>query len=221
MHNKKGKEVTNHSEDKYWSLTRFEWIMAVLTLVGVVIATLTGFILSNQLHEMKTDQRAWVTMSLGSVQFPSNISDISRVQVRAPLTVNNVGKTAARNLHSKVIMEYEVNGQYSDFVYDHRIRAESTSGIMFPTVQQTMPIFFVEGNPNDKNGSQPRFLTASEYQDLIKGDGYMVVYGETTYTDIFGTNHWMHYCTFFVSPQAVSVTVTAKGCTDYNDTDGD
>ena len=211
--------TTSKPESKVWGLTKFEWIIAVLTLAGVVIAFLTGAIFWEQLHEMKTDQRAWVTMSLGRVQFPSNISDIGKVQVQAPLTVNNVGKTAARNLHSKVVMEYEVNGQSPEFVYDHRMRAESTSGIMFPTAQETMPIFFLEGNPNDKNGSQPRFLTPSEYQDLIKGDGYMVVYGETTYADIFGTNHWMHYCTFFVSPQAVSVTVTAKGCTDYNDTD--
>lgn len=227
VHNSKdGSKTPNKSvkepaaEVKYWGLSKFEWIIAVLTAAGVVIAILTGGIFWLQLGEMKTDQRAWVTVSLKPVQFPKDITQIKTTQVIAPIAINNVGKTAARNLVSNIVIEYEVNGQSPDFVYTNRVRTISTTGIMFPNSPQSVPVPFNEGKKGDTD-THPRFLTEGEFQDLIKGDGYMVVYGETTFSDIFGTKHWLHFCNFFVAPQATDVQVSAKGCTDYNDTDHD
>jgi hypothetical protein len=76
---------------------------------------------------------------------------------------------------------------------------------------------FTKGIPNSGEITA-RFLTQSEFHDLQDGDGYMVIYGQATYLDIFGTKHWTHFCAFFTLP-GVSVKVTARECTDYNDTD--
>ena len=205
-------------EHRFWDLSRFEWIMAVLTFLGLLITVFTGLILYDQLHEMKVDQRAWMSLSMGTVQFPKDLDSIGKVPVSAPITITNIGKTAARNIHTQAVMDYEVNGSSPDFIYDRRPRSEGTTGIMFPNSPFPMPATFMEGKQG--GGTQPRYLTAAEYQDLTKGDGYMVVYVETTYTDIFGSQHWLHFCQFFASSQVVSpVTVTSKACTDYNDTD--
>jgi hypothetical protein len=210
---------TNQSDKRWWEMTRFEWIMSVLTLAGLVIAVFTGLIFLKQLHEMRTDQRAWISFTAGATLFPKDAVSLNTVQVTTPITVNNIGKTAARLVKTDLVMEYDVNGSAPDFVYDQRARQVSTTGIVFPNSPFALNVPFTRGTLNSAETS-PRFLTQAEFHDLQDGDGYMVIYGQATYVDIFGTKHWTHFCTFFSAP-GVTVKVTARACTDYNDTDGD
>jgi len=199
----------------------FERIMAILTFAGVVIAIFTGLIFWKQLDEMKTDERAWLNISSGIVQFPKDISSVSTVPVSVPMTINNIGKTAARTIRSEFVMDYEVNGQSPDFVYDGRVRTYSTTGIMFPNAPQPVEVAFAKAQLGNPNGpAESRYLTPSEYQDLSNGNAYMAIYARATFADIFGTQHWLRYCTFFAAPNAKAI-VTARQCTDYNDTDHD
>jgi hypothetical protein len=55
-------------------LTRFEWMMSGLTLLGIVVAAFTGFIFWEQLVEMRTSERPWVSMLSNRVQFPKEES---------------------------------------------------------------------------------------------------------------------------------------------------
>src|SRR5262245_31582345 len=139
-------------ERRFWKLTPFEWIMSVLTFLGLLIAFFTGLILRNQLNEMKVDQKAWMTLSIGTVNWPKDVDNVNKVVVTAPAVVTNIGKTAARNVHIQVVMEYVVNGSSPDFVYDGRVRSDSTTGIMFPNSPLTIPVVFSE---QQQQGGQP------------------------------------------------------------------
>jgi hypothetical protein len=222
--NSKG-EMNPH-EPKWLGLTRFERIMAVLTLAGVLIALLTSAIFFEQLKEMRIDQRAWVGVTSGNVQMPKDETFIDKAQVTVNLTMDNSGKTAARTISSRFVMEYVVNGDHPEFIYQNRISTFNSTGIIFPHSPQPIAIGFSQGSPKstvptkeyERGIAVPRFLTKSEFDDLGNGNAYMAVYGETDYLEIFGTEHWLHYCTFFVRPNT-NVVVTAKQCTDYNDTD--
>jgi hypothetical protein len=207
----------DQTEKRWWGLTRFERIMSVLTLAGLAVAFLTGLIFLQQLHEMRTDQRAWISFAAGGTQFPKDASSLNTDQVIRTITVNNIGKTAARILKTDLVMDYEVNGSAPDFVYDQRARQSATTGIVFPNSPFAVNVPFTKGILNSGE-TTARFLTQSEFHDLQNGDGYMVIYGQATYLDIFGTKHWTHFCAFFTVPGA-SVKVTARECTDYNDTD--
>ena len=215
----------DHSEDKMnppekrrWGLTRFEWIISILTLLGLVIAVLTGLIFRQQLHEMRIDQRAWISLSAGSTQFPKDETAIGQVPVSLPVTINNIGKTAAHIVHGELVMDYKVNGESPDFVYTARPRETVTVGMVMPNNPQQVLVVFSKNKPPSGMDIEPRFLSPYEYQALTDGHGYMVVYARVTYLDIFDTEHWTQFCTFFVAPNT-SVMVTAKACTDYNDTD--
>lgn len=199
----------------------FERIMAILTLAGVVIAVFTGLIFWKQLDEMRTDQRAWITFSAGLIQYPQDEASIGIVRVSVPITITNIGKTAARVIDAQFVMDYEVEGQSPDFVYDGRARTFDTIGIIFPgTPTQPFNVPFSKEMVKDPRRTEPRYLTSSEYHDLQNGNGYMAIYGQATFIDIFGRKHWVHYCTFFVAPD-VAVYVSSKACVDYNDTDHD
>lgn len=210
---------SNH-EKKFWDMTRFERIMALLTLLGLVIAGLTGFIFWYQLDEMRTDERAWISVST-KVAFPKDENSMKTVPVVATITYNNIGKTAARGIKVEAVVDYEMNGESPDFVYDGRPRSRSTTGIIFPNDPQQLPAPFLEGDPSSKTEVKNRYLVHSEFQDLNDGTSYMVVYVKADYTDIFGKKHWTHYCSFFINPNAPPVNISAKACTSYNDTDNE
>jgi hypothetical protein len=210
----------NPPDERWWGLTRFEWIMAVLTFAGVVIAVFTGLIFRKQLDEMRTDQRAWIRISNQQPIFPKDATTLNAFPVSIQISASNIGKTAARNLKIEAIIDYEVNGGSPDFIYDFRPRQITTTGILFPNAPPAeFAVSFSRAVPNPHDPQvAPRFLTDSEYSDLIKGDAYMNVYAEATYVDIFGTEHWTHFCTFFGFP-GVIINVTAERCTAYNGVD--
>jgi hypothetical protein len=190
--------------------------MSVLTFAGVAIAVFTGLIFKQQLHEMRTDQRAWISISEGPHQFPKDSTFLNTVQVTAPITIKNIGKTSARLVKAEIVMDYEVKGDSPDFIYAGRARQITTTGIVYPDSTFTQNVPFSKGTLNSSDIS-PRFLAPSEFDGLSHGD-YMVVYAQATYVDIFGTEHWTHFCTFFAIP-GLQGTVTSRACTDYNGTD--
>ena len=201
-----------------WGLSRFERIMSLLTLLGLIVAILTGFIFWEQLDQMRTDERPFVSMLPNPVQFPKDAQAAKDFQVIATVTLKNIGKTAARKVHTELVMDYVVNGQSPDFVYDGRAKSTNTAGVIFPDNPMAVIAGFAQLLP--AGGLEPRFLSPYEFNSLSDARGYMVLYGRTTYEDIFGTEHWTKYCVFFVPP-ATQGNVSAKACSEYNDTDHD
>jgi hypothetical protein len=210
--------MATNKEHRFWELTRSEWIMAILTILGILVAALTGWIFYLQLDEMRTDERAWLSMTASQVHFP----DLgSTVPLHVTLTLTNTGKTVVRKLFGEFTVEYVVNGDSPDFDYSHKLRRFQSGGAMIPNAPERFDVIFETQLPGKP--VEPRFLTPSEYNDLKHGNAYMVVIGRNTYEDIFGRRHWLHTCSFFIAPEPIEpIHVSAQRCTDYNDTgDGD
>lgn len=198
-------------------MTIFERIMAVLTLAGVVIAVFTGLIFWKQLKEMRTDQRAWVSMASGSGKFAKEADGNTIVTV--PMTITNTGKTPAKAVFNEIVVEKVKNGDSPEFIYDNRARTYNSTGTIFPNGTQQVTAGLLKGKLNT-NQTEPLLLTPSQVQDLTDGTYYLAIYSQTSYFDVFGTKHWLHFCAFAtLSP--VPIPLTAKKCTDYNDVDND
>lgn len=211
-----GKKLT--SKKGWWAqLGTFEKIMSALTALGIVVTAMTVSIFRDQLQEMRTDERPWIAVSIGGVQFPKDGSEVAAVQPALSVTIDNTGKTPARSVSTTFVMEYVINGDSPEFRYD-RPFSRDISGMIFPHDTRPFIVRFLRAQP-DSSSAQPRFLAPVEFDDLKKGDAYLVVYAEATYLDLFGTKHWFHFCSRFAQIAGPGTTSTSKACTDYNDTD--
>lgn len=207
-----------NKEHRFWELTRSEWMMATLTLLGIFVAALTGWIFYLQLDDMRTDERAWLSIISAQSHVP-NIGSASPLYVT--LTFANTGKTVARKLFGEFTVEYVVNGDSPDFNYASRYRQFQSGGTVIPNTPESFDVGFKTKLPGKPE--EARFLTPSEYNDLKHGSAYMVVIGRNTYEDIFGRKHWLHYCSYFVTPgDPIPPHLSTEACAAYNDTgDGD
>jgi hypothetical protein len=57
-------------------------------------------------------------------------------------------------------------------------------------------------------------LTRMIMDDILSLRSFVVVYGDVTYSDIFGVQHWTHYCRYVTAPSLIS-----EQCERYNDAD--
>jgi len=103
--------------------------MATLTLLGILVAVMTGWILYSQLEEMRTDERAWISIVSGQSHVP-NIGSPSPPYVT--LTFANTGKTVARKLFGEFALEYVANGDSPDFDYATKYRQFQSGGDRAP-----------------------------------------------------------------------------------------
>lgn len=205
-------------EKRWRGLTRFEWIMAILTLAGVVTAIFTGLIFWGQLKEMRRDQRAWVYVSGDAkYDFPRDEASLDHVQIVFTVNIQDTGKTAAQAVEGDFVMEYVTNGDAPEFSY-RGLKTHISTGMISPNDPFPVRVPFTEGVLRSFDTS-PRFLTPAEFRDLHNGNAYMAVYANITYRDIRGQDYWLHYCSWFAAPDATVTVTGAKACTDYNETD--
>jgi len=211
--------------ERFWSMNRAEWVMAILTLIGIVVACLTGAIFWQQLSAMKTDQRAWVTLTAPTAspepekQVAADGATITGYTIGIPITVTNAGKTPARHYSVDIAVEKVRVDRPPTLSYVGPI-TRSVSGILFPNSPFVIETGLFDANsnaPDAVNGTAKKTLSPAEFQRLRDGKDYMVLYANGSYVDIFGTQHWHHYC--IVWSYRVPVTVPSRNCTEYNDVD--
>jgi len=205
-----------HSVDRrLWGMTKFEWIMAALTLIGLFVAIVSGRIYVEQLQETRIDQRPWITLMGNEAVFRNDGSGGATFVM--PITIGNTGKTPARNLHSEIVVEKIYNGNGPKFIYENIPRVFDTTGIIGPNEHVSTEAQLLDPGPTPKR-SVPRHLSPAEFQDLKDGGTYLAIYAYTTYDDVFGIHHWNQFCTVATRSQT-GVDLTAKSCTDYNNFD--
>lgn len=208
------------------TLTSFEKRMFWLTLVGAILAGLTGFvfymqfrkmsqqttILGNQVKaaqdnttalktEMRVDQRAWVGAGSISYKFDAN----------SPVIVNavgkNTGKTPALQTSSEIYWVVKPNFMgpiaLKDLVYGPSA-VKVNDGTVFPT--QTFGINFTQLKVMQNQ--------AEIFKRLADESSTLYIYWLVNYTDIFGGVHWTHFC-YRVYMGSGGVTQ----CAIYNDSD--
>ena len=204
--------------DRPRKMTNFEKLMGFLTFLGIVVAALSGVIFWKQMTQMRIDQRAWVVVNPSDFKYIQNDST-GLVTVALPISVMNTGKTPARKSIVNIATQIVPNGANVIFDYD-RVTVENVAGILYPNSHIDVEAKLLKKNVNIPAGAETRYLSSSEYKDLTEGRTFIAVYAKGSYTDVFGTAHWYHFCGFSsLSPQPIQVT--AQSCADYNGSDDD
>jgi hypothetical protein len=149
------------------------------------------------------EQRAW----LGAGDETYSITETG--PVTSTTQVTNFGKTPAMDVVSTIAGATKARGDgltYSDLIYPTGLQ-RLKSGTIFPT--QHFPTS-AGGPPMDPQKQKQWFANVANTVWI------QYFYGEIHYRDIFGKEHWTHFCT-----QYVPGTKGGTPCPIYNDTDDD
>lgn len=155
--------IAEQPEKQRRRMTPFERTMALLTFFGLAIACLTGAIFWQQLKEMRTDQRAWINVSVAPFAIKKEAAS-EQFAVTVPVTVTNTGKTPARFVFSNVVVErlqigeappfvYK-DGQAPTFVYKSIPRNTQSVGVLVPNAPQPITATLLGANPSDATGNR-------------------------------------------------------------------
>lgn len=163
-------------------------------------------------RQMRQDQRAWITVKIASPEFSESKPFF------VPITFTNTGKTPARHFTAAVFVERVQNGKSPSFEYKNSIGTTATVGTVFPGGVMLHRGFAFRLDYTAKTAEGINTLSPAELRELIDAKAYIATYGKITFTDIFGTSHWVKFCAF--SSPAESVWLAgAKKCTDYDEVD--
>jgi hypothetical protein len=189
--------------------------MAIFTFILAATSGFTIWILKNQLKEMheggidthalaqsaELDQRAW----LGASDYAYAITESDPVE--GSVIVLNTGRTPAMEILCRTTGTTKLKGYIlkdSDIVYPADLPTLK-EGTIFPN--QHFPLK-AAGPPMDLSKQKIWF-------NSVTGGGWIqYFFGDIRYRDVFGRDHWTHFCTQFVPK-----TKSGTPCSIYNDTD--
>ncbi|MGB8802707.1 MAG: hypothetical protein WCC97_18665 [Candidatus Acidiferrales bacterium] len=164
-------------------------------------------------RQMTQDQRAWITTTLGQWHI-SQDNTTKEAVVYVPITVTNTGKTPAKHIFTAAAVEYVQNGKAPTFSYDVPGRTNAVA-VLFPTNHSDFDGELLRAiSPTE---TDIRKLSEEEYKAINRGAAYLAIYGQVSYLDVFKVRHWVKFCSFSNPPPGT--TLTARGCTNYNDID--
>jgi hypothetical protein len=207
---------------KAWYKTLDGWkkVLEIIAIpFAIIYAIITYFQWQDIRHNFQVDERAWIKSTTDK--------DINGVYVNgAPVpwtsdtptfpiwtvTLTNIGKSVATDVHSDGILEIFGNLQTPSMNFP-QAHSQSSSKVLYPQQDTQFHITLDQI-------SSPLSLTKDEYDKLMDGDDYFVVFTETTYRDQFG-QHWSRMCNFagaFDKSRSKSFVhgFAAKPCSDWN-----
>lgn len=186
---------------------------SALALWGVLLGAVVAFIYFMQWQAMnramEIDQRAWIAIT--NADLPA-IND-SMTSLRAFVRIMDSGKTPAKRVQEQFILEQVRNGDEPTLDYSVSHMAAERK-VIFPNSFDDIPVALMTNAP----GLNLVPITPTDIREFEHGDTFFVLFGRVDYSDIFGTEHWVKFCTW-KGNQLTGRTFTAKKCTDYNDTD--
>lgn len=193
------------SMKRVWGLMSIsERIMAVLTLLAVLVAGGTGYIIWQQKQEMKTDQRAWVGFDESR-----NWNLVAGKEFYATISVRNIGKTPARRVAAGFFVL--VCPKNETLKYDELLQPyirPSPSALLLPNQVHEMTAH-IRGE-NDP-------IPDAVFNDIQSGKAVIYLIAKVTYVDVFGINHWTKYC--YASGRLGIEALEFRPCGDYNGID--
>jgi hypothetical protein len=186
------------------------WCLVVFTGALAVVAIYQFIILKGQLHTMQIDQRAWIYVMVANVPKTPVVNE----EFNAFIQYSNTGKTPAKKMRLYYRMENVRNGESPDFEYSARPAMVTTAGSMLPNAPNTITVPLYQ----DIAKYESKKLTVADVEDLLAGKTFIAIHGRAEYMDIFGNSHWSKFCIWkaYCDPGKM---VTARSCSDYNDTD--
>lgn len=199
-------------------MTKSEWTMALLTFLALVVAVFAGSILWSQLGAMRTDQRAWVSLSAGNISYDEIQPE--HIAVSAKVTLVNTGKTPAKHIESKFVIEKVRNGEAPGFQYTDGPISSLSTGVALPNApySRTVQLSEVELIKGTGTVVKTKLLSKAEYQEILDGKAYIAVYAFTTYDDVFGKHHWRKSC-IFDNAATLQRAMSTEACAAYNSVD--
>lgn len=200
-----------------------DWWKKVFEVVGIVFAIGYAIVTYCQWqdirHNFQVDERAWIKnrtdkditgVYVNSAPVPWS-SDVPTFPIWT-VTLTNIGKSVATDIHSDGVLEILGNLQTPSMNFP-LVHSQSSLKVLYP--QEDTPL-----TVSLDQISSPRSLTKDEYDKLMTGDDYFVVFTQTTYRDQFG-QHWSRMCNYagaFDKSRSNSFVhrFAAKPCSDWN-----
>ena len=163
-------EIFERSSFSDWCLVAFICALAVLGYFQYKT-------MDSQLNVAQNDERAWIRVKPTTNE---QSQFIEGQKFAYSLTLSNIGKTPARNIHVNALMNMVPANQQVDLrCADSRCASDSTFyGIFFPNETSPFPMEKFHGE------------TAGHIDAWNNGTAYFAVHGIVTYTDVFHTDHW-------------------------------
>lgn len=164
-------------------------------------------------QQMREDQRAWVTISMGKITWGVGKT------ISIPVTTTNVGKTAAlRFIIDVMVIPYENSISASKaltFRYFGVPHFQDFSGYIAPN-SHIDDVATYDAFDSDGKTIRTGVVSQDMAAKLLSGDEFLLIYAEAHYLDIFGVNHWTRLCNYAPSP--TGLTYAAK-CAIYSSVD--
>lgn len=165
--------------------------------------------LKTSIESFRIDERAWIGFSFSE----GNITFTQGKSFSVPTELINTGKTPARRIAGHVIVRVVTKGEPLDFDYTPgRVNTAYliNAGTIFPGGAGIKESFEALAHGR----KEALILTKPIMDDILAARSFVVVYGDITYVDIFGIDHWTYYCRYVTAPSLIS-----EQCIKYNDTD--
>ena len=169
--------------------------------------------------QTQADQRAWVQM--GTI--PNGIDTVDNAPITARVFIGTIGKSPAKNISGGFAMDVYGSNEMPelDLGSKHTLDHFST-GISFPNDTHGFQIEVFNRSVPSK--IKPPLVLPDINEKVNAGESYVVIWGKTTYDDIFGIHHWVRFCglvgTIPRQTHAKSIYDKARAkCATYNDVD--
>jgi hypothetical protein len=133
---------------------------------------------------VRHDERAWIAVA--DMQGIPEVGAIFSVN----LVAQNSGKTFAKNLTMRAVIEIAKKGEEPDFSLENSdvARKDSSISLLAPNADYVMDIELRKQTP-------PNEITQADLDGIRSGNLTIFVHGRMTYDDIFGCPHWTSFCT--------------------------
>lgn len=157
--------------------------------------------------QTRQDQRPWIRFDFGDPNIPhETVNWIVAVDqpLVTPVRFTNIGKTAALDVHSFIVVELVKNGSDPKIPkhFGSIAEAKRHGGHRTATVNLGSGVIYPGSHISDmvprleivNQQIQPKRLSTDEKNDLIAKTVHMRVFGEVRYMDVFGIHHWTKFC---------------------------
>lgn len=184
---------------------------------STLIEIRSGGVDSHNLSVGSLGQAAAVTraeaaqIKMSQVPDPSSITNGQPINIG--IVVQNIGKSAAHKMHLQLQIIRMETGKEPDFRYPISPMNEFWIGSIFPNDSFPYQVTMATKDHRSVPISDP------EYKLFISKKIYFSVYARLTYVDIFGINHWIHFCGRYGHDPRTQYSVRYPKCAAYNNTD--
>jgi len=186
------------------------WITGLGVGAAIISLVAVGISILQSRRALMLDQRAWIKVGTPGPKIEEG------KEISYPLFGVNTGKTAARVINAKYVVEVLKAEEAPHLPFEDKAMIGTyTTGIMWPTDPFDLPNSKVL-DPK----AVPIILSHDEAMELFSGNKYLAVHGIVEFRDIFGHPHWTHFCFWHPFANHPS-SFSARTCTDYNEADNE